>query len=85
VDSVDDLLRRLEQLNEIGTALSRERDIARLLDSILLAAKSITHADAGTLYRVTDDRAALCFEIIRTASLNMAMGGVSGFSCIQAR
>ncbi|MDT7515791.1 HD domain-containing phosphohydrolase [Rhodoferax mekongensis] len=78
MDSVDDLLRRLEQLNEIGTALSRERDIARLLDSILLAAKSITHADAGTLYRVTDDRAALRFEIIRTASLNMAMGGVSG-------
>ncbi len=46
---VDDLLQRLEQLNEIGTALSRERDITRLLDSILVAAKSITHADAGTL------------------------------------
>jgi len=34
--------------------MSRERDIARLLDSILLAAKSITHADAVTLYRVTE-------------------------------
>lgn len=78
MDSVEDLLRRLEQLNDIGTALSRERDISRLLDSILLAAKSITHADAGTLYRVTDDRSALRFEIIRTASLNIAMGGVSG-------
>jgi HD-GYP domain-containing protein (c-di-GMP phosphodiesterase class II) len=78
VDSVQDLLRRLEQLNEIGTALSRERDITRLLDSILLAAKSITHADAGTLYRVTDDRSALRFEIIQTASLNMSMGGASG-------
>lgn len=80
MDSVDDLLRRLEQLNDIGTALSRERDIARLLDSILLAAKSITHADAGTLYRVTDDGSALRFEIIRTASLGIAMGGVSGKS-----
>lgn len=78
VDSVQDLLRRLEQLNEIGTALSRERDITRLLDSILSAAKSITHADAGTLYRVTDDRSALRFEIIQTASLNMSMGGASG-------
>lgn len=78
MDSVQDLLRRLEQLNEIGTALSRERDITRLLDSILLAAKSITHADAGTLYRVTDDRSALRFEIIQTASLNMSMGGASG-------
>lgn len=75
---VDDLLQRLEQLNEIGTALSRERDITRLLDSILVAAKSITHADAGTLYRMTDDGAALRFEIIQTASLNMAMGGISG-------
>ena len=78
MDSVEDLLRRLEQLNAIGTALSRERDISKLLDSILVAAKTITHADAGTLYRVTDDGEALRFEIIRTDSLNMAMGGASG-------
>lgn len=78
MDSVDDLLRRLEQLNAIGTALSRERDITRLLESILLAAKTITHADGGTLYRVTDDGLALRFEIMRTDSLNVAMGGSSG-------
>lgn len=78
MDSVEDLLRRLEQLNAIGTALSRERDITRLLDNILVAAKTITHADAGTLYRVTDDGQALRFEIIRTDSLHMAMGGASG-------
>ena len=29
LDSVDDLLRRLEQLNEIGSSLSKERDITR--------------------------------------------------------
>jgi HD-GYP domain-containing protein (c-di-GMP phosphodiesterase class II) len=78
VDSVDDLLRRLEQLNAIGTALSKERDITRLLESILIAAKTITHADGGTLYRVTDDRKALRFEILRTDSLHIAMGGTSG-------
>ncbi len=78
MDSVEDLLRRLEQLNAIGTALSRERDINQLLDNILVAAKTITHADAGTLYRVTDDGQSLRFEIIRTDSLNMAMGGASG-------
>jgi len=78
VDSVDDLLRRLEQLNAIGTALSKERDITRLLESILIAAKTITHADGGTLYRVTDDRQALRFEILRTDSLHIAMGGTSG-------
>ena len=78
MDSVDDLLRRLEQLNAIGTALSKERDITRLLESILVAAKTITHADGGTLYRVTDDRSALRFEILRTDSLHIAMGGTSG-------
>jgi HD-GYP domain-containing protein (c-di-GMP phosphodiesterase class II) len=78
VDSVDDLLRRLEQLNEIGSALSKERDITRLLESILVAAKTITHADGGTLYRVTDDQQALRFEILRTDSLHIAMGGTSG-------
>lgn len=78
VDSVDDLLRRLEQLNDIGSALSKERDITRLLESILVAAKTITHADGGTLYRVTDDQQALRFEILRTDSLHIAMGGTSG-------
>lgn len=78
MDSIEDLLRRLEQLNAIGTALSKERDITRLLESILVAAKTITHADGGTLYRVTDDRQALRFEIIKTDSLKIAMGGTSG-------
>lgn len=78
MDSVDDLLRRLEQLNAIGSALSKERDISRLLESILVAAKTITHADGGTLYRVTDDQQALRFEILRTDSLHIAMGGTSG-------
>ena len=52
VDSVEGLLGRLEQLNDIGAALSNERDITRLLEYILLAAKAITHADGGTLYRM---------------------------------
>jgi hypothetical protein len=78
MDSVEDLLRRLEQLNAIGAALSKERDITRLLESILIAAKTITHADGGTLYRMADDGRALRFEILRTDSLNIAMGGSSG-------
>ena len=78
MDSIEDLLKRLEQLNAIGAALSKERDINRLLESILLAAKTITHADGGTLYRVTPDGKKLRFEILRTASLGIAMGGSSG-------
>jgi HD-GYP domain-containing protein (c-di-GMP phosphodiesterase class II) len=78
MDSVDNLLRRLEQLNAIGSALSKERDITRLLENILVAAKTITHADGGTLYRVTPDGKSLSFELIRTDSLHIAMGGASG-------
>ncbi|MDZ4251039.1 MAG: HD domain-containing phosphohydrolase [Sulfuritalea sp.] len=78
MDSSSDLFRRLEQLNAIGAALSKERDINRLLESILIAAKTITHADGGTLYRMTDDGRALRFEILRTDSLHIAMGGTTG-------
>jgi HD-GYP domain-containing protein (c-di-GMP phosphodiesterase class II) len=78
VDSIEDLLRRLEHLNAVGAALSKEHDITRLLESILVAAKTITHADGGTLYRVTEDRQALRFEILKTDSLKIAMGGTSG-------
>jgi HD-GYP domain-containing protein (c-di-GMP phosphodiesterase class II) len=76
--NADDLVRRLEYLNEVGTSLSGEKDIHRLLEGILVAAKTIVNADGGTLYRVTDDRRALRFEIVRTDSLGIAMGGSTG-------
>ena len=62
VSESGDLLQRLDQLVEIGVALSSERDINKLLESILVAAKSITNADGGTLYRMQDGRD-LKFEI----------------------
>jgi HD-GYP domain-containing protein (c-di-GMP phosphodiesterase class II) len=75
---MSDLFKRFEQLNEIGASLSSEREIGRLLENILLAAKAITHADGGTLYRVSEDQKSLHFEIVRTDSLNIAYGGTSG-------
>jgi HD-GYP domain-containing protein (c-di-GMP phosphodiesterase class II) len=69
-------LSKLEYLNAIGIALSQERDIDKLLETILIAAKNLTHADGGTLYRLVDGK--LCFEIVRTDSLSIAMGGSSG-------
>jgi len=69
-------LSKLEYLNAIGIALSQERDINKLLETILIAAKNLTHADGGTLYRLVEDK--LQFEIVRTDSLNIAMGGTSG-------
>ena len=76
-DDPADLYRRLTQLNDIGVALSGETDIARLLEAILVAAKTITNADGGTLYRVTDDRM-LRFEIMHNDTLGIAMGGTTG-------
>src|SRR5574343_309622 len=78
MDTQTQLFQRFEQLNEIGTALSSERDINRLLEKILLAAKRITHADGGTLYLVAEDKRHLHFEIVRTDSLGIAFGGTSG-------
>ena len=69
-------LSKLEYLNAIGIALSQERDIDKLLETILIAAKNLTHADGGTLYRLDGDK--LQFEIVRTDSLGIAMGGTSG-------
>ncbi len=77
-ESTVHLFRRLEQLNGIGAALSRERDIDRLLENILEAAKAITGADGGTLYSVTEDQTALRFEIVRTDSLDIRLGGTTG-------
>ncbi|OAI50826.1 phosphohydrolase [Betaproteobacteria bacterium SCGC AG-212-J23] len=73
----EDLVQRLEQLNTIGVSLSGETDINRLLETILTAAKSITRADGGTLYRVTEDKT-LRFEILRTSSLKNYLGGTTG-------
>jgi HD-GYP domain-containing protein (c-di-GMP phosphodiesterase class II) len=78
VDTTEDLFQRLDKLNAIGAALSSERNIDRLLENILLAAKAITHADGGTLYRVSEDLKSLRFEIVRTDSLNIAYGGTTG-------
>src|SRR3954464_11896262 len=75
--AADDLAQRLDQLNAIGASLSAERDINRLLEAILTAAKTITRADGGTLYRVADDKT-LRFEIVRTSSLKYYLGGTTG-------
>ncbi len=72
-----DMLNQLERLNSIGVALSVEHDNNRLLEVILLGAKELTNADGGTLYTVTED-AKLKFEIMRTLSLDIAMGGTTG-------
>ena len=76
--TLDDLFRRFEHLNDIGASLSNERDLNRLLEKITLAAKTITRADGGTLYLLSEDRRHLHFEIVHTDSLKIVFGGTSG-------
>lgn len=73
-----ELLLRLDELNEVGISLSRQKDTPRLLEAILVAAKKITNADGGTLYRVDSEKRVVEFEILRTDSLNIAVGGSTG-------
>ena len=80
METVEDLFRRLEQLNEIGAALSQEKDIDQLLEKILLAAKAITRAAGGTLYVLepSDEGPQLRFAIMRNEAMGIAMGGTTG-------
>ena len=74
----NDLLQRLDELDDVGIALSSEHDIDRLLETILVSAKHITHADAGTLYLLEPEQQVLKFEVLRNDSLGIAMGGCTG-------
>jgi HD-GYP domain-containing protein (c-di-GMP phosphodiesterase class II) len=65
-----ELFKTLHKLNDIGLALSAEKDKSKLLQKIVEGAKELTYADGATLYTLTDQRQ-LQFEIIRTDSLNI--------------
>jgi sigma-B regulation protein RsbU (phosphoserine phosphatase) len=61
----------------LGLLLSTEKDTELLLYRILIEAKRLCLADAGTLYvRTRDDR--LKFSIMLTDSLGIALGGPTG-------
>ena len=68
---------RINQLNEIGIALSKENDFNKLFEMIMEEARQITNADGRTLYMKSQDGKSLEFEIVRTDSLKLTMGGTS--------
>jgi len=76
-DNNELLWERIEQLNAIGIALSAEPHIPHLLEMILLGAKEITRADGGSIYRVSKAKKEVQLEIMRTDSLNFALGGTT--------
>lgn len=68
----------LDTLNEIGIALSAEKNMDSLLERILINAKKLTGADGGTLYLYNPKTQALEFRIVRTDSLGIKLGGATG-------
>jgi transcriptional regulator with GAF, ATPase, and Fis domain len=71
-------LDQIRRLNQIGTALSAEKNLDRLLEMIVDEAREFTNADGGTLYIMSDDEEELNFAIVQNTSLNVRMGGTGG-------
>lgn len=68
-----ELLLQIEQLLNVGIALSAEKNFHRLLEMILTEAQRITNADAGTLYVKENDH--LVFAIVHNQTLGISQGG----------
>ena len=70
----ENLHENIEQLINIGISLSAEKDTNLLLEKILISAQDLTNSDGGTLYLLGNDDK-LTFEIMRTRSKGIALGG----------
>ena len=78
VQDLDELRTHLQQvILPLGIALSSETNLDRLLERILMEAQSLCHADAATLYLLSEDDH-LRFTIMHTHSLGIALGGTTG-------
>lgn len=62
-------------LTDVGIDLSSTKNINVVLEKILLGAMELTDCDAGSLYLLKNN--CLTFEIVRTKSLGIAMGGTT--------
>jgi len=75
--TLENISRLLNELNQIGIALSAEKDQTRLLELILIQAMDLSDADGGTLY-LRNEHNRLEFVIMHNRSLNLHKGGTSG-------
>lgn len=74
----DRVINQLDELINIGIAISSEKNPAKLLQDILEGAIKITSADGGTLYLIKDN--AMTMEIVHSKTLDISLGGISGNS-----
>lgn len=78
---MDDMLKNtVDTLTMVGTSLSSETNIGRLLEMVVEEACRVSNTDGGTLYTVKEGK--LHFEIIRNESMNIRMGGTSGTAVV---
>ncbi len=68
----------IKQLTRIGISLSVEKNLAKLLETIVHEAMLLARADAGTLYITDETQKHLKFEILKNETLGARMGGTSG-------
>jgi len=69
---------QIRRLTQIGTALSAEKNLEKLLEMIVYEARKFTNSNGGTLYIVSDNEEELQFAIIQNESLKIKMGGTGG-------
>ena len=74
----EDQIAQIRRLAQIGIALSAEKNVEQLLETIVDEACALTNADGGTLYIVDPDQRLLKFEILHNKTMNTRMGGTSG-------
>ena len=73
-DKIDNVFRKINLLNEVGIALSAEKNFSSLLEQILVGAKQLTNADGGTIYLLNAEKK-LEMVVVQTDSLNIHLGG----------
>jgi len=71
----EDHIANINKLIQIGLALSIEKDINALLEKIVDEARSLTNADAGTLYICDETRTNLDFSILQNDTMGTRLGG----------
>lgn len=66
----------MQKVIPIGVSLSAEKDFNRLLETLVIEAQELTHAEGGTLYLLRNE-SALEFVIMRNEALGIHLGGTS--------
>jgi len=72
-------IKHIKKQAKIGLALSMEKDLNKLLEMIVDAARAMSNADAGTLYILSKDKKRLSFRILQNETLKTRMKGIGNF------